>query len=216
MQPFANIRHRMLVHTLPYDQSERKQFMTTLAKQDLLQAGLAALGREGISGVRVERLAAALGVTKGSFYHHFSKRQELLDGILTFWAEVATEQIISNTNAASGAPRERLLILALNVFSESGNHDQIEWAIRQWAVSSEEVAQAVASVDSRRIGYVRSLLEESGISPCVAEGRAHLMYRALVGEYTWRQHGGVAMTQDALRDMVVLLLQGQGQPSPDR
>ncbi|MHC4350247.1 MAG: TetR/AcrR family transcriptional regulator, partial [Planctomycetota bacterium] len=51
------------------------------SKAHWFQAALAALAREGIQGVRVERLARDLGVAKSGFYWHFRDRDDLLRGL---------------------------------------------------------------------------------------------------------------------------------------
>ena len=154
--------------------------MAVLAQQDWVMAALQALGRLGIQGVRVESLAVELQVTKGSFYHHFSKRQHLLNEVLALWQSVATEQVIEQTNASAQDAAERLMNLAILGFSDKGNSDQIEAGIRDWAATSTKVAVVVAKIDSQRISYVQMLLEESGVDAQKAEGRAHVMYRALI------------------------------------
>ena len=45
-----------------------------LDRADWIHAGFAMLAAGGIDAVRVERLAAVLKVTKGSFYWHFRDR----------------------------------------------------------------------------------------------------------------------------------------------
>ncbi|MEV0081899.1 TetR/AcrR family transcriptional regulator [Saccharopolyspora sp. NPDC050642] len=40
-------------------------------KQDWLDAGLEILADQGVPALTIDRLATKLGLTKGSFYHHF-------------------------------------------------------------------------------------------------------------------------------------------------
>ena len=56
-----------------------------------MSAGLDALRKGGVAAVRVERLAGDVGVTKGSFYHHFRDRGALLDALLDYWAREMTD-----------------------------------------------------------------------------------------------------------------------------
>ena len=60
-------------------------------KSQWLGAGLDALRKGGVGAVRVERLATDVGVTKGSFYHHFRDRGALLDAMLEFWSREMTD-----------------------------------------------------------------------------------------------------------------------------
>ena len=52
-----------------------------------IAAAFDALAEGGIDAVRVEPLAKALDITKGSFYWHFADRRALLDAMLGAWAE---------------------------------------------------------------------------------------------------------------------------------
>ena len=77
----------------------------TRDRNDWLRAARRALLHRGPEGVRVEPLAAILGVTKGSFYWHFTNRRELLEALLREWEE---ETRLLTDALASGDPRGQL------------------------------------------------------------------------------------------------------------
>ena len=60
------------------DQGSERQ----LNRNAWLEQALHVLREEGIQGVRIERLARDLGVTKGSFYWHFDNLDDLRQSIL--------------------------------------------------------------------------------------------------------------------------------------
>ncbi|MEL6343480.1 MAG: TetR/AcrR family transcriptional regulator [Myxococcota bacterium] len=171
-----------------------------------VQAALAALAEGGVSAVRVEAIARKMGVTKGSFYHYFRRRRDLLDAALTAWEQLATEQIIATTDAASMSPRTRMTQLIQTIFHSNPTHDAVESAIREWAATDTSAQARVAAVDARRLRYVEGLLIALPLPPAVAQSRAALLYRALIGEYTWRRTGGVALDEDALDELSRLML----------
>ena len=55
---------------------------TRLSREDWELAALDAIADGGIGAVAIEPLAAALGVTEGSFYAHFPSRDALIDAYL--------------------------------------------------------------------------------------------------------------------------------------
>ena len=70
-----------------------------------------ALAEGGIDAVRVEPLAKALGITKGSFYWHFADRRALIDAMLSQWSEGRIVAIREQTaRAQRPCPRLRKLI----------------------------------------------------------------------------------------------------------
>ncbi len=143
-------------------------------------AGLESLRQGGVGAVRVERLAARLGITKGSFYWHFRNRGDLLDALLEYWAREMTDAEFERVSALQGGLAQRLLALAQDVLERGlGRYDP---AIRAWARSESRVAAAVAQVDRRRVRALARLFEEAGFGAGEARTRARLFYTFLLGE----------------------------------
>ena len=68
------------------------------SRDDWLDAAWRMLGDGGVDSIRVEKLAENMGVTKGSFYWHFKNRRDLIDEMLSFWAEQSTQTVITNVH----------------------------------------------------------------------------------------------------------------------
>jgi AcrR family transcriptional regulator len=155
-------------------------------KPQWLNAGLEALRRGGVAAVRVERLAADLGITKGSFYWHFRDRGELLDAVLEYWEREMTDVEFERVRAVRGLPA-RLQALAEDVLEKGmGRYDP---AIRAWARTDRKVAAAVAQVDRRRLRALGALFAEGGFTGVEARVRARLFYTFLLGEPQVRTPG---------------------------
>jgi len=149
-------------------------------KSQWTQAGLEALRKGGVAGVRVERLAEDIGLTKGSFYWHFRGRGELLEALLDFWAREMTEAEFERVQAVRGGLAARLRTLAEDVLEKGlGRYDP---AVRAWARADRKVAAAVALVDRRRVRALAGFFEEGGFAPAEARTRARLFYTFLLGE----------------------------------
>ena len=80
-----------------------------LSRLEWIEAVLDALVESGIEGVRIDRLCRALGVTKGSFYHHFSGREALLDAVADYWSETQPRQALNALAATPGDPMQQLV-----------------------------------------------------------------------------------------------------------
>lgn len=180
--------------------------MAALGRGEWLKAAVEELADGGLGAVRVEVLARRLGVTKGSFYWHFEGRDDLLDAVLAWYETAGTEEIIERADAAAPDAEARLRVLAGIVFAPSGISDRAEPAIRAWASSDPRAAETLQRVDRRRIGYVTDLLTEIGLRRPVARRRAEIFYRALIGEFVWRAHGGRPLSRTARAEIVDLLI----------
>lgn len=150
-----------------------------------VSAGLEALRKGGVAAVRVERLAGDVGVTKGSFYHHFRDRGALLEALLDYWSREMTDAEFARLETLRGgdakvALRTRLLALAEDVLEKGmGRYDP---AIRAWGRHDRKVAAAVAQVDRRRVKALAGFFEEGGFSAAEARIRARTFYTFLLGE----------------------------------
>jgi AcrR family transcriptional regulator len=149
-------------------------------KPQWLRAGLEALRKGGVAAVRVERLAADVGVTKGSFYWHFRDRGALLDALLEFWSREMTDAEFERIHGLRAGLAARLLALAEDVLEKGmGRYDP---AIRAWGRTDRKVAAAVAQVDRRRVRALTGFFEEGGFGAAEARTRARLFYTFLLGE----------------------------------
>jgi len=152
-----------------------------LSADDWLDAALTFFERGGVEAVRIEPLARALNVTRGSFYWHFKDRDALLLRLLQRWELKETSQIIDSVEASGGSAAERLLRLVDTCARDEG---RLEMALRSWASSDEQARSVIAQIDRRRIQYIAALLLEHGLPPEQAEGRSRVAYAAWLGEYT--------------------------------
>lgn len=124
-----------------------------LTKSDWLRAGLAALAKDGANGLRIDQLCQQLGVSKGSFHHHFAGAGDFKRSLLGAYEDLLVEsldQAIDQTAAAT--PRAALAGLTAAITNTSGFYrPELEVAMRAWAFSDAEVRAVQARVDQRRL-----------------------------------------------------------------
>lgn len=146
-----------------------------LGRDDWIAAAYVMLGEGGTAALNVERLAARLGVTKGSFYWHFKDRADLLDALRRRWTE---QLVIGRVEAAGGDPRTKIMNL-LDIVIRSTRQRRggsLELAMRSWARRDPKTARVVEAVDQERLDYTARLFRDIGFEPAEAEARAFMLY----------------------------------------
>lgn len=139
-----------------------------------------ALAAGGPAAVRVEALAASLGVTKGGFYWHFADRQTLLDEMLDTWEKAVVGDVIVRIESEQADPRAKLRQL----FEMAPSVDfAVELALRDWARRDDAVAKRVRRVDNRRMEYLRLLFGQFCADEDDVEVRAMLVFSMFIGSY---------------------------------
>jgi AcrR family transcriptional regulator len=153
-----------------------------LDAQAWIAGALEALAQRGIDAVRVEPLAKALAVTKGSFYWHFTDRRALIEAMLSQWSE---GRIAAIREQAAQAPEPALALRKLvELYTKRSNARglAIELAIRALARNDAGAAFAVQAVDAERLRHVASLFVRLGYGSREAEARAVMVYAYLFGQ----------------------------------
>ena len=148
-----------------------------LSRDSWIDAALEILLQSGPDAVAVQPLARQLGATKGSFYWHFTSRDDLLRATLERWETVATDDVIASVEAKSDDPHTRAELLFEDV--TTGRHPGELLLLA--GTEHPDVAAAVERVTNRRIEYVARLLRSSGLTPAAAHRRATLAYAAYLG-----------------------------------
>jgi AcrR family transcriptional regulator len=147
-----------------------------------IAAAFDALAAGGIDAVRVEPLAKALDITKGSFYWHFADRRALIDAMLASWASGRIAAIRAQV-PERGAPDVVLREVA-DLYTHRANVRglSVELAIRSFARSDAQAAKAVRSVDRERLRQIAQHFAAMGWRTADAQARAVLFYSYLFGQ----------------------------------
>lgn len=151
--------------------------MHRIKKEDWLIAGMQGLQEAGDAAIRIDYLCKKLGVTKGSFYHHFHSMEDYVNELLHYWEQENTLAIIDEVEKISD---QKLKAGVLNQQVVAKDH-QVEVMIRSWAAKNEKVRHCLEKVDLRRIHYLQSLHKASGVQEQMALDLAKIEYAAFVG-----------------------------------
>jgi AcrR family transcriptional regulator len=151
-----------------------------LGREDWIRAALDAIADGGLAAVAVEPLARRLGVTKGSFYAHFSNRDELIEASLEAWERSHSEEQLEQFQAIDD-PAERLaaVLRVATEFSQSGAPSV--HARLMGELDDPRVRSAVARVNGARIDRLAGTYRQLGLRPTVARDRARLAYASYLG-----------------------------------
>lgn len=113
-----------------------------------------------------------MAVTTGSFYWHFSGRQELHDALLKDWYDTNTAPLYEAVKTAGSDPRRQYLAFFGVWVLERDFDPRYDQAIRDWARISKAVANTLREVDASRIQLLLEVFENFGYSGLDAEMRA--------------------------------------------
>jgi len=151
-----------------------------VTRAEWLEAGLELLADEGAPAVTIERLTGKLGVTKGSYYHHFKGAAGYRTALLGYFEARFTTRLIDAIERKPDAePDEKLLHLLRLVLADPDNA-ALEIAVRAWALQDPEVRAAQERVDRTRTAYLKKLCR--GLKTDVDPDRlAQLLYLILIG-----------------------------------
>ncbi|ALE79138.1 hypothetical protein WY02_12605 [Pseudonocardia sp. AL041005-10] len=100
-----------------------------IAAEQYYDAAMSILAREGAAGLKIGPLCRSLGVTSGSFYHHFGGWAGFVRGLLRYWEAEQTDRIVELARATAD-PVERIDVV--KQLTVALRHDA-EAAIRAWA-----------------------------------------------------------------------------------
>ena len=171
---------------------------TRTPRASWIQEGLRALGVGGPDAVRIEKLAQALGVTKGGFYWHFEDRPALLEEMLDAWERVSVDEVIERVDAETGATRAKLRRLSA-LAASSDETLRIDLAVRGWARREQAVAERLRRVDNVRIAYLRTLLGGVAADDEDLEARCMLFFSLWIGSHFIAADHGPRSRADVLK-----------------
>lgn len=145
-----------------------------------IEEGLRMLAAGGPDAVRIEPLAARLGVSRGGFYWHFDDRGTLLEEMLDGWERESIDRVLERYQEGDD-PRESVRRAGAVTFSD--RLLPIDLAIRDWSRRDPAVAARLRRVDNQRLDFLRARFAEFVEDEAEVEARAMLSFSLLIGNH---------------------------------
>ena len=158
--------------------TREKSERSTLSAADWERAALQLIAQKGVQAVAIEPLARRMGVTKGSFYWHFSSRESLLDQALQRWEEHDARNL-SKSLGEIDHPRDRLISFFRRVGKEKLTHEVYSKLCA--AAGHPQVEPVLERVANRRIAHLSAAFREMGLPGDQAANQARLTYSVYLG-----------------------------------
>ena len=133
------------------------------------------LEESGFAKITIDNLCASLGVTKGSFYHHFKNINAYTAALMEYWLKKNTLDIIRQADQAESEKSTELNSLVSALGHKSELH------IRAWSFSHAIVRDFVAKADQIRLEYLTAMFVQMGHDYPSAKDQALLEYATLIG-----------------------------------
>jgi AcrR family transcriptional regulator len=131
----------------------------SVTRQRWLDEGLSVLAEEGAAGLRIDRLASRLGLTKGSFFHHFAGAAGYRTALLEYY-EGLTLGTLSAAFEARHGEDTRATLAWLTELATAGDDSirrpELDLAVRAWASSDAEVRAVQARIDAAVIDALQT------------------------------------------------------------
>jgi AcrR family transcriptional regulator len=125
-------------------------------KEQYYGCALQVLSDTGYESVNIGRLCTTLGVTSGSFYHHFGSWDGFVEALIDF-EENRQVAVLRELNFGTMGPETDFAML--RDLTVSLNH-RAEAALRAWSLSNDVVRAGMGRIDDRRYKTVVKVVRE--------------------------------------------------------
>ncbi len=142
--------------------------MKKTAREKLIDAATAEMLAKGYPATTVDEICDRGGVSKGSFYHFFSSKEELGLAVLDAFFE-RNRQVVGRAPSAGDDPREQALALVDHLVASAGAMWGGGCLMGSFALELAETNPAIASAVSQRFRAITQTLA-AGFAPLSAAG----------------------------------------------
>lgn len=160
--------------------SKRPARATDLAPRDWLETGQKLLQYGGLRALKLRPLADLLGVSTGSFYHHFRDFEQYHAELAAYFAGAQIDELLTRLAGSELAPVVR--IRALADWVRLNDRAELSLAMRAWAKSDDHAAAAILEHDDKVMEFIIAQLVESGLDREESAIRAYALMSVGLGE----------------------------------
>lgn len=174
------------------------------SQEGWLEAAYESLLESGVDSVKILPLAKKLNLSRTSFYWFFKDREELLSALIGRWREKNTGNIVKQTEAYA----ETLAEAMLNVFDCWLDKDlfdsKFEFAVRSWALQSEEILAEVREADQVRLEALKRMFIRFGFDDAAADVRARTTYLVQIGYISMQSQEEIALRMKRIPEYIAI------------
>ncbi|CDM62671.1 transcriptional regulator (plasmid) [Rhizobium favelukesii] len=169
-----------------------------------LEAAYDSLLESGVDSVKILPLAKKLNLSRTSFYWFFKDREELLSALVSRWRDKNTGGIVKQSEAYA----ESLAEAMLNVFDcwldQTLFDSKFEFAVRSWALQSEEIQAEVHNADRTRMEAIATMLRRFGLPANSADVRARTTYLVQIGYISMQSNESIAVRMKRIPEYIAI------------
>ena len=118
------------------------------------------LEERGPATMLIDSLTTNLGVTTGSFYHHFKSHREFLEALTDKYIQDYTRVVPEHLQTLDISARGRLIEATRLIIAK--NLGGMDVHFRALAITYPHLADKIREMDEFRIGVIKGLFEEVG------------------------------------------------------
>lgn len=178
----------------PETQTPAAPARQTLTAEHWAEAALDVIASGGIEAVAVEPLARVLGVTKGSFYWHYTNRDALVARALEVWERQETVDMIARAEQEP-SPRERIHTFFRSAANTDARSERILLALSGSKHASARTC--VQRVTEAWRAYIENCYRGLGMDPASARNWATFAYSTFMGTVRMRRDNPDALPSGA-------------------
>lgn len=176
-----------------------------VTRDQWLSRALELFAKTGEGGLRVEKLALSLGVSKSGFYFHFKDRDDFLQQLLDYWAHEYTEIVTRDPLLLMTPPRERLVMISTLVFEK--NLTEFDAAMQVWSNKDAKISKKVRKVTDMRLSFAGKAFAELGFEGDDLAMRTQVFIGHLSNER--QMFGGNKKNSQRHRELRIKMLAGE-------
>lgn len=181
----------------------------TVSREQYFEVAFELLPQAGFKGLNIGLMCRKLGVTSGSFYHHFGSWDGFVVAFLSYWERLQGGRMRAMAFGTGDVRRDLDALRELTL----GLPHEAEAAIRAWSDTNDVVRAAVIRVDQTRFATLAEVTTRAIGDAGKALGIASVALAMLVGYQQMLRAGEEFATIDKLIEAYNTLLDAHTGPA---
>lgn len=175
---------------------ERKKVLEAFTRQDILDAAVGLLTRNGVQGLTMDRVAAEAGVAKGTLYVYFENKEQMLEAAIdtSFDPLVRECSALLDGDLAPDRKLEEFSLCHLRFFDEHGDLIRVLLFDQERTYSGESRYTDIRywAFVKRMAGVLDEGISQGMFSPLDSMKVAAMFIEANIGMIMQRIHDGIS------------------------